>query len=408
LLIEQIPYMRTNLLVFVVLLVALNSCNDPEPVSTVGNELPGTFFTIYPGMDTVLKTPGGALLTIPAGALDAGDANRVVLEIKEAYTAEDMTRGRLIDHSNGEAFSSVGMIYLNVAPGQSVSIHKPLEVSMPAKMLQKDLMVYKGLVDEGGSFWWADARPLAENPGLQQLEAGKALFQSTCASCHGLRGEAAGPPLAWITRRRDPQWLHAFTRNNATLLWRGDAYSCYLFNRYKTSMPSFRNLSDADLATLYRYIDNASQAIDSNSVYDGKRGFDSCVRNDPNCGSVAARANRLTAQGPVDTGAMARTVAAGSAGSPDKADYYRFTIDKHGWYAVARKGGPAGGGATASGTADASNAAGPGSANRAATSDSVRQVVARVEPLQACPCWCDESAYRKADSVGRAKAVGGY
>jgi mono/diheme cytochrome c family protein len=401
LLIQQIPYMRINSLVFVVLLVALHSCNDPEPVSTVGNELPSSTFTIYPAKDTVLKTPGGALLTIPAGALDAGDANSVVLEIKEAYTAEDMTRGRLIDHSNGEAFSSVGMIYLNVAAGQSVSIHKPLEVSMPAKMLQKDLMVYKGLVDEGGNFGWGDARPLADNPGLQQFEAGKALFQSTCASCHGLRGEAAGPPLAWITRRRDPQWLHAFTRNNATLLWRGDAYSCYLFNRYKTPMPSFRDLTDADLATLYRYIDNASQAIDSNSVYDGKRGFDSCVRNDPNCGSVASRANRIPAQAPVDPTAAAQT-----AGSPDKADYYRFTIDKHGWYAVAQKGGPtranAGGPATA-------NASGPvaGSANdpttAAATSDSVQQVVAHLEPLQACPCWCDESAYRRADSVGRAK-----
>lgn len=384
--------MRTNSLVFLVLLVALFSCNEPQPEPTAGNELPSTSLTVYPAKDTVLKTPGGALISIPAGALDAGEAATVVLEVKEAYTPEEMRRGKLIDNSHGQALNSLGMIYLNVAPGQSVSIHKPLGVSMPAKYWQKGLMVYKGLFDENAIFRWADARSLEDNPAQGQLDAGKAIFLSSCAACHGLKGEAAGPPLAWITKRRDRQWLQAFTRNNATLLWRGDAYSCYLFNRYKTPMPSFPELSDADLASLYRYIDMASRSVDSNSVPNGRQVFDSCVRNDPNCGGVATRTSVVASQDPADTTAASQAAAT---------DYYRFTVEKHGWYSVAGKGGADGATADRTDAGGASGSVASGGATDPAAGSPDSDPSRRAEALQACPCWCNEAAYRQADSLAR-------
>jgi mono/diheme cytochrome c family protein len=256
-----------------------------------------------------------------------------------------------------------------------VSIHKPLNISIPAKDAGNDWMLYKGTAGEDLSLKWGDARPLASSPAQQSTEAGKALFQTKCASCHGGKDEAAGPPLAWITKRRDRQWLHAFTRNNAILLWRGDSYSCYLFNRYKTPMPLFKDLSESDLTSLYHYIDNASKTIDSNTVIDHKRSFDSCVANDPNCGTAAQRTGTLPPQ--------ADTATAYTPEAP-VTDFYVFTVDKHGWYSVARTGG------STAVVADAFPA----------LTDSAQPAL---EPLQACPCWCNESAYRRADSLGRAR-----
>jgi len=376
--------MRTIAFLIPVVLVAVSACNDSEAAHepVFGGELPATNFVVDPAKDTVLKTPGGALITIPAGALQAGDATTVSLEVKEAYTADDISRGGL--RGNGDTLTSSGIIYVNVTGGQSVSINKPLNISIPAKEAG-DMSVYKGEAGENALLRWADPRPLGSKPGSTSTDAGKELFQSNCASCHGGKSEAAGPPLAWIGSRRDKQWLYAFTRNNATLLWRGDAYTCYLFNRYKTPMPLFKNLSDADLSNLYRYIDNASRGIDSNSVPDHKRSFDSCVVNDPNCGKVAQRRRAVPAQEPAaDTTATEAAVM----------DYYTFTIDKHGWYNVAHKGS----GASGAGS-------GPGSSEMASATSFPEPTnsVQPGEPLKACPCWCDESAYRRADSLGRAK-----
>jgi len=377
---RRIAFLFPVFLVAVLIAVAAWSCNESEAHEPVfGAELPATNFSVNPAKDTVLKTPGGALISIPAGSLEAGDATAVSLEVKEAYTFADMTRGGLMRES-GDPLSSNGMLYINVTGGQSVSIHKPLSISLPAKDAGSGLMVYKGEAGENALLNWTDAHPLGGAPAQQSSDAGKALFQTRCASCHNGKDEAAGPPLAWITKRRDRQWLYAFTRNNATLLWRGDGYSCYLFGRYKTAMPLFKDLSDADLAGLYRYIDNASRAIDSNAVADHKRSFDSCVANDPNCGAVANHPRALAT-----TESTSADTAASSVQEITATAYYTFTVEKHGWYNVARKAGEP------VAAADGFPAA----------TDSTHATA--LEPFQGCPCWCNESAYRRADSLGRAK-----
>lgn len=382
--------MRILALLIPVLWVAACSCNDTEAHEPVfGAELPATNFVIDPSRDTVLKTPGGALISIPAGALDAGGAGSVSLEVKEAYTPADIARGDL--RGSDAALTSSGIIYINVENSQSVSIHKPLNVSIPAKEAASDVMVYKAEAGSDAALRWSDARPLTSAPVLPATGAGSgaSLFQTHCASCHNGQTETIAPPLAWITRRRDRQWLYAFTRNNATLLWRGDGYSCFLFNRYKTPMPLFKDLTDADLADLYQYIDNASRSIDSNTVADHKRSFDSCVANDPNCSAVAQRPTAITMQQPnpaTDTTTSAPTTAIAQA---PVTDYYTFAVEKHGWYNVAHKGG-----------STTTTEAFPAST----TTDSVPPATG-AEPLLACPCWCNEAAYRRADSLSRPRRI---
>lgn len=372
---SQIPEkpMRTIAILIPVLLVAAWSCDSSEAHEpNFGAELPTTNFIVDPAKDTVLKTPGGAQISISAGSLDAGDAPSVTLEVKEAFTNDDMNRGGLL-HGSREANNSAGMIYINVTGGQSVSIHKPLNISIPAKTPGTEMMVYKGVAGDDALLKWIEARALTSAPSQPSTDAGKTLFENRCASCHGGKEEVAGPPLAWITSRRDRQWLYAFTRNNAILLWRGDGYSCYLFNRYKAPMPLFKDLSDDDLGNLYNYIAAASKSVDSNAVMDHKRGFDSCVANDANCGAAAQRV------------AHTDTVTAAPSNEAPVADFYTFAVDKHGWYNVAGKIG---------------DAAVAGAAFPTVSADSLHPAA---ESLQACPCWCNESAYRRADSLGREK-----
>jgi Cytochrome C oxidase, cbb3-type, subunit III len=367
--------MRAPAFVILVLLVAFSSCNSADTANgpTGGGQLPTTTYSIDPSKDTVLKTPGGALLRISAGTFDAGDAKTVNLEVKEAYTRDEMNKGSLSVHVGDTALSSGGVIFVQLAAGQSVSIQKAFGVSIPASTLQTNMQVYKGRLDDNGIVNWGEPQSLEGNPGLKELENGKAVYLANCASCHHLKGNLTGPSLAFLLSRRDRRWLLDYSRNNVRLLWRGDPYSCFLFNRYKMSpMPTFPDLSDADLEGVYRYVTSASKSlgVDSNAVADLRPGFDSCARNDAKCSGVIEKMASMPAGDTTRHG-----VAAGA-----DADYYTFSIDKHGWYNVAAAGGD----------------------GKVAVDSAAIGTGESLEALQSCPCWCNVDAYRKADSIARA------
>jgi len=73
----------------------------PKHTLTGEDRLVSTFFSIDPNRDTLITTPQGAVLTIPAGALEvsAGDTGPVKLEVKEAYRMADIIRGGLVTAS---------------------------------------------------------------------------------------------------------------------------------------------------------------------------------------------------------------------------------------------------------------------------------------------------------------------
>jgi hypothetical protein len=282
------------------------------------------------------------------------------------------------------------------------------------------------------------------------------------------------------------------------MLWRGDAYTCYLFNRYdKTPMNPFPHLTDADLEGVFAYITSASQSVDSNSVPDLKRSYDSCLRNDPDCGRPHYRVrggNEVVTGDTALATADARLVASST---------YSFSINSFGWYnlGVFLKNVPGveesnllvegdyrsksdvflaipslrvltvvegekmplpqhvlahvlvmdGAGdeslfgkttfftslhqrispnpvvksaeavlhairelpadranaqaadsvAAGAGGVDSANAAAAGRANAAAHAGPALAVAPRLRTSESCPCWCDQSDYRKADSIAR-------
>ena len=267
-----------RILPFLCLLAALASCNAPvNPDQLIGpDHLPSTLFVIDPTRDTTLTTPKGAILKIPSGALDAGGAAAVTLEVKEAYSVEDMLRGRLLTRSKGALLSSGGMIYINVAGGVNATLRKPIAVSIPSPNLQQGMKRYKGVKDKNGIIDWVDPSPLDSNAATARLQMGKRLFQTECAACHALKSQLIGPAMAYITARRPYDWLVKYTRNNTRML-ETDEYACWLYNRYnKTPMNTFPSLTDEDMAALYGYIESASFKFDSSSIKDDKLSFDSC------------------------------------------------------------------------------------------------------------------------------------
>lgn len=155
--------MRNICLLFFVAL-CLASCNHQPEFATLKeliepDKLPAQALVINVSRDTTVRTFGGAILKIPAGALDGHGAATVQLSIQEAYTIRDIVRGGLLTYSKGRPLASGGMI--NILPVDSaVSIKKPIPVSIPAMPLRDSMQVFKGVEDGKDGVDWVDPRPL--------------------------------------------------------------------------------------------------------------------------------------------------------------------------------------------------------------------------------------------------------
>lgn len=191
-----------RLLIPVVLLCLLFSCKSSDtPLIGDPSLLPTLQFSVNVANDTTLRTPGGAVIQIPAGALQADGTGPVMLEIKEALTLQQMLIAGLVTSSNGEALSSGGMIYINAAAGRTVRITKPIKVALPSSNLQKGMELYKGVEAADGSVNWTGPQPLPANPQINAYERGKALFEQKCSSCHSIGKDGNGPDLAHLLKR---------------------------------------------------------------------------------------------------------------------------------------------------------------------------------------------------------------
>jgi mono/diheme cytochrome c family protein len=309
--------------------------------------LPSFTVEIDISRDTTIQAPGGSIIHIPANALDAGGANPVKLVIREALQISDIIEAGLLTRSHGQILSSGGMIDIEAADGQKVKVTSAIDVSIPASYLEKNMQVYKGEIGDDGGPDWVDPRPLPADPQIAALDTGMAIFQSNCASCHRLDKYVTGPSLAYISRRRDRNWLYAFTKNNTRLLGEGDRYANCLYEQYnKTAMNLFFNLTDAELDALYRYIDNESSrlalpvpsdhlfhCVDSCAFYDKER--DRLIRLrekliEENGERVSQERRMPAGYVSADTGTVIYKV------QPPKfkSVYYRFAIKSFGWYNI--------------------------------------------------------------------------
>jgi hypothetical protein len=335
----------------VILAGAILLVTHPKPIATHANPtaIPGNTYTIDPNRDTVLTTIRGARIQIPRGSIDAGGAPHIRLEIKEAYTIAEMIHYGLTTETNGQPLSSGGMIDIQPADTGSARIVRPIMVSLPASRIEANMQLYKGTSGDNGKINWTDPHALADSLPRKEIDHGRILFQTSCAPCHSLRSTVIGPPLAYIGQRRPGSWLSDFIHDNQKVISSGDCYANYIYNIYnKTAMNLFPALTKSDIHALLKYIDNESQLIDSNTVPDYKREFDSC--REYRLMAATLQQNRLALIG--DNGLRTNVIRRDNTGAiitdttiiytnpppvtivEHPSIYYTFTVESFGWYNV--------------------------------------------------------------------------
>lgn len=193
-------YIITLLTIAAIVLIACSTGKNDRLLGKPG-DLIADEYVINIERDTTLVTKNGTLLKIPKGTLKTDKGTSVTLEIKEAYSIEQMIMAGLTTQSNGEPLSSGGMIYINAKGGQNVTITQAIKVAIPTDYLSPDMKLFKGETNADGDVNWTEPTALPENKQLAAVDRGKQLFESKCASCHAIGKDITGPNLAHFKKR---------------------------------------------------------------------------------------------------------------------------------------------------------------------------------------------------------------
>ncbi|MEO6254424.1 MAG: cytochrome c [Ferruginibacter sp.] len=253
--------MKQFLFVFTMPLLLLMSCRDKNISSQhilTGNNLTSSFIYLDADSAYTLKTPKGAIIKIEKNSFAASRKSKLTLEIKEAYTMQDILLAGLSTESNGKLLSSGGMIYLNAKAGdEKVKLLKPIKISIPGKVYEANMQLFKGEIKDDSSINWIGPQPLDTSPVAQKMITGEKLFKANCASCHKPTKEFTGPALALArVRAPDADWPYRFTKDPVSM-YQTDPYATAIFKKYnKVMMTAFNSLSREDVTAILDYCDN--------------------------------------------------------------------------------------------------------------------------------------------------------
>lgn len=86
------------------------------------------------------------------------------------------------------------------------------------------------------------------------IQAGRALFEKNCPTCHSFQRDEIGPALGGITRRVSVDWIKKFITDPAAIMQSDDTIAAELRKRYKAVMPSFSQFADSELNHIVAYL----------------------------------------------------------------------------------------------------------------------------------------------------------
>lgn len=92
------------------------------------------------------------------------------------------------------------------------------------------------------------------------IQAGKALFDTNCKTCHSVEKKLIGPALAGVYDRAPSiAWIKSFIKNSSAVIASGDAYANKLYLDYnKTQMTAFSSFKDEQIMSILAHIKNAT------------------------------------------------------------------------------------------------------------------------------------------------------
>jgi len=100
----------------------------------------------------------------------------------------------------------------------------------------------------------------------ENAEAGKAIFNNKCASCHAVGKKLVGPDLKNVDQRHNEQWIVNFVRHSQQVIHSGDKSAVELFEAYnKTVMPDHLDLSATDIKNILSYIKEETIKVENNT-----------------------------------------------------------------------------------------------------------------------------------------------
>ncbi len=171
---------------FCLIIILFFSCKNNKKVLPVlaPSNIASTNIFLNTDSSYTLKTPKGATIKIANNSFDVPKNTIVKIELKEAYTAEDILLGGLTTTSNGRLLQSGGIVYFNASvKGSDVKIIKPINISVPTKSYNDSMQLFKGEIKEDSIINWVNPVLLDSTAKINELYAGKSLFKANCANC---------------------------------------------------------------------------------------------------------------------------------------------------------------------------------------------------------------------------------
>ncbi|MEJ1237830.1 c-type cytochrome [Chryseolinea sp. T2] len=100
----------------------------------------------------------------------------------------------------------------------------------------------------------AQAQEISKDPAA--IQAGQALFNANCKTCHAVNKKVVGPALKGVTDRAPSiQWIKDFVHNSAKVIASGDEYAQKVFaDNNKVQMTAFTGLKDEEIMNVLAYI----------------------------------------------------------------------------------------------------------------------------------------------------------
>jgi glucose/arabinose dehydrogenase/mono/diheme cytochrome c family protein len=88
----------------------------------------------------------------------------------------------------------------------------------------------------------------------ESVARGEKLFTGNCASCHSMDQDGIGPALGGITSLVSEQWIMNFVRDPKGVIDSNDERASVLYEKYKSVMPGFSQLTDEQLHDINLYL----------------------------------------------------------------------------------------------------------------------------------------------------------
>jgi hypothetical protein len=335
--------MRASFLAAVLITFLLICCSKKEKIKVLSQQhLPTQTFRVDPSRDTMIATAGRCKVSILKGTFE--DKGLVDIEIKEALTMQNIVLAGLTTLSGKIPLQSGGMIYINGKQNDSTAkILKSIEVQIPAGNYNPDMKLFSGEMPKSDSINWENPELLLNREERSLTDAGQALFNNNCASCHSIDKDLAAPALAFVTERRCMEWLKQATRHPASLA-KTDLCFKEQVRSYSTMMTEFPDLSDTSIEAIYSYIKKESEK----HKYDegARRSYDPCRNLILNDTTGYKNETKITSTkvGKIENN-QKNSIGSDSFNNPDSSkntaefkkspdEYYTFTINSFGWYNV--------------------------------------------------------------------------